>query len=358
MTTTLPDHLVASPGAVLEEWLDERRMSQRELADRTSKSDKFISQLINGKASLTADTAHDLELVTGVSADTWLRVEGSYRAMLRRRAAIDAAAASDSPVEASLLKFLRDAGLVTAPARAKGEQLVQVFALLGVSSTDGLHRLTHRHAAAFRVSASYTPDPVATEVMIALAQRQGSLVSREGFSPEVVQAILPALRALTRNQPAKGAREARALLASGGVALVFLPNVPKAHCNGVTLWGPDGPIVAITDRGRREDIFWFTLFHELAHVLDGQRDAIYLEGPRGAEKPEAERRADEFATELLVPREQEHLLAQIESVDDLAVVARELGVGAGVVIGQLHHRGLKLPSWGQRLLAKVVVAGA
>ena len=80
MTTTLPAHLVASPGAVLEEWLDERRMSQRELADRTSKSDKFISQLINGKASLTADTAHDLELVTGVSADTWLRMEGSYRA--------------------------------------------------------------------------------------------------------------------------------------------------------------------------------------------------------------------------------------------------------------------------------------
>jgi HTH-type transcriptional regulator/antitoxin HigA len=148
------------------------------------------------------------------------------------------------------------------------------------------------------------------------------------------------------------------LLASAGVALVFLPNVPKAHCNGVTLWGPDGPIVAITDRGRREDIFWFTLFHELSHVFDGQRDAIYLEGPRGAEKPEAERRADEFATELLVPREQEHLLAHIESFDDLAVVARELGVGAGVVIGQLHHRGLKLPSWGQRLLAKVVVAGA
>ena len=94
MTAThLPDHLVASPGAVLEEWLDERHMSQRELADRTSKSEKFVSQLINAKASLTADTAHDLELVTGVSADTWLRIEGSYRAMLRRREAIDVARA-------------------------------------------------------------------------------------------------------------------------------------------------------------------------------------------------------------------------------------------------------------------------
>ncbi len=358
MTTTFPDHLVASPGAVLEEWLDERHMSQRELADRASKSEKFISQLINGKASLTADTAHDLELITGVSADTWLRMEGSYRAMLRRREAIDAAGASDSPIEAALLKFLRDAGIVTAPARAKGEQIVQVFSLLGVSSTDGLNRLTRRHAAAFRASASFAPHPVATEVMMALAQRQGSTIVRTAFDPEAVLANLPALRAFTCSAPAQGAFEARELLASAGVALVFLPNVPKAHCNGVTLWGPAGPVVAITDRGRREDIFWFTLFHELSHVLDGQRDAIYLEGPGGAEKPEAERRADEFATELLVPRAQEHLLAQIESFDDLARVARKLGVGEGVVIGQLHHRELKLPTWGQRRLAKVVVGAA
>jgi HTH-type transcriptional regulator/antitoxin HigA len=358
MTTTPPDHLVASPGAVLEEWLDERQMSQRELADRTSKSEKFISQLVNAKASLTADTAHDLELVTGVSADTWLRMEGSYRAMLRRREAIEAAGASDSPIEAALLKFLRDAGIVTAPARAKGAQLVQVFGLLGVSSAEGLARLTQRHAAAFRVSASFAPDPVATEVMIALAQRQGAMIATKGFDQDTLQATLPALRALTRNEPAEGAREARALLASAGVSLVFLPNVPKAHCNGVTLWGPVGPIVAITDRGRREDIFWFTLFHELSHVLDGQRDAIFLDGSRGPERPEAERRADDFATELLVPHEHEHLLAQIASFDDLALVARQLGIGEGVVIGQLHHRGLKLPSWGQGRLAKVVVAGA
>ncbi len=358
MTTTFPDHLVASPGAVLEEWLDERLMSQRELADRTSKSEKFISQLINGKASLTADTAHDLELVTGVSADTWLRMEGSYRAMLRRREAIDAAGAADSPIEAALLKFLRDTGIVTAPARAKGEQVVQVFSLLGVSSTDGLNRLTRRHAAAFRASASFTPNPIATEVMIALAQRQGSLVSTGVFDPDTVRRSLPTLRRLTRSTPSQGALEARELLASAGVALVFLPNVPKAHCNGVTLWSPRGPIVAITDRGRREDIFWFTLFHELSHVLDAHRDAIYLEPPGSEDKSEVENRADEFATEVLVPRAHEHLLAQIVSFDHLALVAELLDVGEGVVIGQLHHRKLKLPSWGQRRLAKVVVAGA
>lgn len=356
MTATLPNHLVASPGDVLEEWLEDRQMSQRELADRASKSEKFISQLINGRATLTSDTAHDLELVTGIGADTWLRMEGSYRAMLRRSEAIREADREESPFEVALIKLLREVGVVTAPPRAKGEQIVQVYGLLGVSSSDGLHRLVRRHAAAYRTSIAFTPDPVATEVMIALAERQSALVQRRPFDPEAVRRLMPSLRELTRCAPADGASGARELLAEAGVALVFLPNVPKAHCNGVTLWSVRGPIVAITDRGRREDIFWFTMFHELFHVLDANRDVIFLESRARDDRPDAERRADEFATEMLVPRAQEHLLSQIESFEDLARVAARLGVGEGVVIGQLHHRKLKLPSWGRRRLAKVVVS--
>lgn len=84
MSTATPQHIVASPGDILEEWLDERSMSQRELADRLGVTEKFISQLINGKASLTPDTAKGLELVSGVSAGTWLRIETGYQAKLRR----------------------------------------------------------------------------------------------------------------------------------------------------------------------------------------------------------------------------------------------------------------------------------
>ena len=357
MTAAAPQHLVASPGAVLEEWLEERQMSQRELADRIAKSEKFISQLINGKASLTADTAHELELVTGVNASTWLRMEGSYRAMLKRQEAIREAEATASPVEAALLKWLRDHGVITAPARAKGEQLVELFGVLGVSSSAGMNKLAQRHAAAFRTSAAFTPDAIATEVLIALAHRQAAMIDTSVFDAQALRAFLPAVRALTCSTPSRGATEARRLLADAGVALVFLPNVPKAHCNGVTLWGARGPVVTITDRGRREDIFWFTLVHELSHVLDGQRDVIYLGEPHGTDKLEAEERADAFATEMLIPAEKAHLLHQIASFDDLERVAAVLEIGEGVVIGQLHHRGLKPPSWGQRRLSRVVIAG-
>lgn len=355
MTTTPPDHLVASPGAVLEEWLDERHMSQREFSDRASKSEKFVSQLINGKASLTADTAHDLELVTGVSADTWLRIEGSYRAMLRRREAIDAAAAADSPIEAALLKFLRDAGIVTAPARAKGEQLVQVFSLLGVSSTDGLARLTRRRAAAFRVSAAFVPDAVATEVLLRLAQDQAAMVPTPAYDESRLREAIPRLRALTVPAPADGATAAREELAACGVALVFVPSVPKAHCHGVTMWKGDRVIVALSDRGKSEDHFWFTLFHELAHVLAGKRDEIYLEGPGDGDKPAWEVEADAFAADTLIPAFAEARLDGIASLQDATDLAAELGVSPAIVVGRLQHLGLKAFSWGNGLKRRVEV---
>ncbi len=360
MTATFPDHLVASPGDILEEWLVERHMSQRELADRTSKSEKFISQLINAKASLTADTAHDLELVTGVSADTWLRVEGSYRAMLRRREAIDAADASDSPIEATLLKFLRDAGIVTAPARAKGEQVVQVFGLLGVSSADGLARLTRRHASAFRVSTSFTPDPVATEVLLRLAHDQAGLVPTPAYDESRLRSALPRLRALTVRDPAEGAATAREELATCGVALVFVPSVPKAHCHGVTMWKGERVIVALSDRdksdrGKPEEHFWFILFHELAHVLAGKRDEIYLEGPLDGDRPDWEVEADAFAAETLIPASAEARLQGVVSLQDATDLAAELDVSPAIVVGRLQHLGLKPASWGNGLKRRVEV---
>ncbi|WP_061964227.1 helix-turn-helix domain-containing protein [Demequina aurantiaca] len=357
MNTAIPTHLVASPGAILDEWLDERNMSQRDLADRIDKSEKFVSQLINGKATLSDNTAHDLELITQVSAESWLRMEGAYRAARKRTAAIAEAATAESPVEAQLMRLLRSCGVITAPRGNRGEQAIQVYEFLGVTSASALAHVTTRRAAAFRTSNAFTPDPVATEVTLALSRRQADHLTTSPIDLDRVRDCIGRIPPLTLEQPARGAIAAREMLAHAGVALVFLPNVPKAHCNGVTLWDNDRVIVAITDRGKREDIWWFTLLHELCHVLEGPTDAIYING--GSTKgqgSEAELRADAFATDTLIPPEKAHLLELVQTFADLEDVANRLGVSPGIAVGQLHHRRLKPYSWGNDYLRRVEVA--
>ena len=73
-----PDY-VSPPGETLQEVLEERGMSQAELAERTGRPKKTINEIINGKAAITPETALQLERVLGIPASFWNNRERRYR---------------------------------------------------------------------------------------------------------------------------------------------------------------------------------------------------------------------------------------------------------------------------------------
>ena len=73
-----PDYTVP-PGWILEDYLDTWEMSQAEFARRCGRSPKLISQIIAGKAPVTAATALQFEKVLGLEASIWLGLEADYR---------------------------------------------------------------------------------------------------------------------------------------------------------------------------------------------------------------------------------------------------------------------------------------
>src|SRR5205809_5500461 len=68
-----------APGEVLVEALDERGMTQGELARRMARPLKTVSEIATGKAAITADTAIQLERTLGISARIWLGLESRFR---------------------------------------------------------------------------------------------------------------------------------------------------------------------------------------------------------------------------------------------------------------------------------------
>ena len=79
-----PDYAV-HPGDILEERLEVWGMSQAEFARRCGRSTKLISQIIAGKAPITAATALRFEKATDLDAIAWLNMESSYRLHLARQ---------------------------------------------------------------------------------------------------------------------------------------------------------------------------------------------------------------------------------------------------------------------------------
>src|ERR1039458_8446842 len=76
-----------APGEILLEAIQDRGMSQSDLARRMGRPIKTINEIVNGKAAITPDTAIQLEMTLGVEAPFWNNIESAYRAHLARERA-------------------------------------------------------------------------------------------------------------------------------------------------------------------------------------------------------------------------------------------------------------------------------
>jgi len=163
----------------------------------------------------------------------------------------------------------------------------------------------------------------------------------------------------------QGTRRIPEVLGDLGIRFVIVEHLRKTYVDGATFWlDRRSPVVALSLRYDRVDNFWFTLMHELAHVLQGYRTQgfidDYLVGKDAAQtedKPEIEQEADHLASEWLVPRGT--LAAFIAanhpyySKEVVEAFAREISVHPGIVVGRLQNMG-KMPYANLRgLLTKV-----
>lgn len=74
--------IATPPGATIKEQLLDRGLTQKEFAISMDMSEKHISRLINGEVQLTPEMAVRLEMVLGVPANFWNRLETIYREKL------------------------------------------------------------------------------------------------------------------------------------------------------------------------------------------------------------------------------------------------------------------------------------
>jgi HTH-type transcriptional regulator/antitoxin HigA len=337
-----PDY-ATPPGATLLEWLEDADMTQSELAQRLGRSEKFVSELINGKAPLSRRVALDLESVTGIPAKMWNRLEGNYRDTLDalQRDAQPLGEEQERWLDQIPTTWLRKLKFISATRRQPKRLYDQVLAFFQVASPEAWDRTWNTaHVAAFRKSPTFTTDTAAVATWL----QAGRLLAARGRVPEYhpaeLQERLPAIRALTRKEDLVSAltEQTTSLLAEAGVVLVFAPTPPKVACSAATQWHAGRPMILMSLRYTSDDHIWFSLFHEIGHVLlDPNTDTLEGDGEHGDE--DSEDRANAFASDVLIPHDQAPRLKQIKSLDAAKTFAEEIGVAPGVVVGRLQHDG-------------------
>jgi HTH-type transcriptional regulator/antitoxin HigA len=329
-----PDYAVP-PGETLRDRLAEMNLSQAELAARTGLSTKHINQIVQGIAPLTPDTAIALERVTGVPAHIWNRRESDYRDSLIRqhRRTLDT---EDRKWLASLpIKELQRRGRL--PMNVDQTRLFdEVLAFFGVANRDAWSTVWRRPIASFRRSTAYRSDPGAVIAWLRIAQLDSHHIAAAPYSAIAFRKTLRQVRALTRRGDIN---EMVTICAEAGVVVVFVPEVAGCRISGATWWaGPTRAIIALSDRWKKDDRFWFSFFHEAAHVLLHSKKETYVDD--GSEDDLLEREADRFAAAHLISPTDARLLPTLNTKPDVIDFAERIGVSPGIVVGRLQHDGL------------------
>lgn len=331
---------VLAPGETLRETLEALDMSQTQLAQRTGMSTKHVNQILQGHAALTHDTAILLERTTGVPARFWNSLEAQYRDILAREQERQSLTRHQTWLKQMPLSALRKMGAISATARDPGAQLQQVLQFFGVSSVDAWHQVWAEPAAAFLQSAAFDADAGAVAAWLRLGELQASRIACRPFDRTRLKEILPTLRSLTVLPPQDFWPQLQALCASTGVAVVVVPEITGARASGATRWiSPTKSIVQLSNRGKRNDKFWFAFFHEIGHVLLHGKREVFVEDKIGYDggRLDQEREANDFAGSLLIPTEYEPALANVRTAQDARRLAEQINIAPAIVAGRVQR---------------------
>lgn len=335
-----PDYAVP-PGATLLETIETLGISQAELARRTGRPVKTINEIVKGKVSITPETALQFERVLGIPAIFWINREGNYREALTRKADHATLETKLAYLEEFPVSHMIKRGWIR-PFGDKVQQLVELLGYFGVASPEHLDRvLDNASEAMYRRSAGFRADPGAVAAWLRRGEIEAQSMQCSAFNEDRFEGALKVARALTL-EPVRVFQPAlQEICASCGVAVVFVPELPKLRIWGATRWpSPDKALIQLSLRYKTDDHLWFTFFHEAAHILLHPKKQVFIEfdNPKG----EMEEEANRFASNSLIPSQELDRFGSETTYFSKVKIKRfalEIGVAPGIVVGRLQHDG-------------------
>jgi addiction module HigA family antidote len=328
------------PGEILQEVLEERAMSQSELARRMARPIKTINEIVRGKAAITPETAIQLELSLGTPAAFWNNLESNYRAFVARQNVGQELEQQGSWADQFPLHDLEKHALIDRGS-SKGETVRALLSFFAVSSPKAWENHWSGPIASFRASPAFDSSPQAVAAWLRWGEIVAAQTQTGSFDSKHLETVLTEARPLSRKDISLALKRLAKMLAETGVALVLTPELTGAHLSGAARWlSPDRAIVQLSLRHKSDDHFWFSFFHESAHLL-GPRRAEFVDPPEQDRnwEDEEEERADRFARDQLIPPAAYQRFVSETDFNGQSVrrFAKEIDIAPGIVVGRLQR---------------------
>lgn len=341
-TTQMRPALNIPPGDFVLEAMEARGWTQENLAEVLGVSATTVNKLIKAKQSITVDMAKRLQSAFGQSAQYWLSLESNYQ-LRQSQGGEDLEIGRKSVLFSHVpVNALRKKGWVSAEA-SPGEVESWLVRLWETDDLEvALNKTVDLPMAARRSTAYSQFSEYHAAIWFQVARRLASSVAVPEFAPETLGHLVTQIPEFSTRLDGIG--DFLSELSGAGVKFLVLSHLPKTYTDGAAFWDDANPVIVITARLNWCDSFWFTLAHEIGHVLLHLRDHddfFIDEGVDGVGARESE--ANDFARNVLChesvlaffgPRQPRISRSLVERY------AQDMNISPSLIVGCLHHDGV------------------
>ncbi|MCG8570541.1 MAG: HigA family addiction module antitoxin [Spirochaetes bacterium] len=289
------------PGQIIKREMEELNWNQEDLAEILGMSAKSISQIINNKQAITVDTAKLLGKAFNTSPEFWLNLEQKYRLRLKSEGKKE----SDTETKAQIRKHLpilqmRKKGWITCDKTAKS-QVKAYCKFWGIDELD---------------FSMYNPDLIPfcarkgnndsdytlyySQTWLRKAHLESKKLTSQPYNKTQLKLLINRVKEYTVKE--NGIKNFLMELKKCGIKFLVLSHLEKTYLDGASFINLNNPVIVYTGRHNRIDNFWWTITHEIAHVLlhlHSDKDCFIdnLDSIDDSNKKEIE--ADQFVRKIL-----------------------------------------------------------
>lgn len=314
--TGISRELLIHPGETIADVLEQRGISQAELAVRTGVSAAYVSNVIAGKKGISAKFALALEYALGVSKSFWINLQANYDVELLELDERNTISDEEKKARKSLkdiVGYLQELGRLSSLEKTN-ESILSLRRFLQISNLANLKDVVP--GAVFQLYKKGKTDAYALGAWIRMCQVLGEENDVETrFELSKLDMLVHELKGVMLDKGADVQEELQRIFADYGIDFYIVRSFPGVPVLGyVSVKQDDTYLLVLTIRNAYADIFWMSLFHELGHIVNGDvsKNAGYIDSGEDERKEAA---ADAFARDMLISKHDYRVFVEQQSFD-------------------------------------------
>lgn len=339
------DKIAFHPGYYIKELIESEGITQEEFAKKMNITPKTISKLVNGLIDISDEMAINLSNMYKTSSEVWLNLQRNYDNLINEIKKIEGFKKQEKYLKYIDYDFFVGQNFVKKVKKPE-EKIEELCGSLGVASLEVFSKNDYYVNYRNENTKILEKNILNSNIWVQTAIIKGKSQNLENkFNKEKLLNSITEIRNMVTKAPEEFYSRLIEIFKECGVSFVLLPPLKNSKINGAVKWiDKDNVILAINNRRCYADIFWFSLFHEIKHVLQEKTKKIILSNTEYIKDLDKslEREADVFARDTLIPAEkyEEFVMRGNFTEKSILSFAEEVNTHSGIVVGRLQRENL------------------